>query len=900
MLNILSILSEIGNTEIKIITIISIITSVAFSLLFVYENRKRQKNKKDNRGLYNILNEEFEHLKSEHKKLNTKEKILSQIINCANKALENEDSFQISMKKLVNTLRTTFQSEYCAIGKVVNDIVEDYACDYDKHDDKELQNKQENSFNETRKVNIINTEYMVCEALKSKKQQISIYNEEDIKKKENNHYVHYKKILKSGKLSNTTIIPLRNNKSENFGYIQFINSRDNISIDNINSFQDGLLQLVQMVIKKEENKQKRDEQQKTIDKQDKFIKDSSFINEIIAYKDDVDKLLDKIMEYLSSEFNAAIISFRISVLNGKEREPLFYLRRCYVNSIKTPNAEQIKNHYYTSRVIKKQNELGGFNKLRCCNNGEIIFENSMDSDYYSVFDLDLKEQTFIMPVLKDIGEYENQQCVECFKKLYGLFKLRLFKDDKKQYSEIARQEENYFIEEARKRLSYLSGQITLIFNSIVDKCENESLKIFRENLKSQQFLKIRDFDRQFVEIIKKSTHAKECSIYRYRKNDDYSEQIYLSATTAEKILYKNRECSCDEIIKKLYYSADDTTSITVRVFKKKESKYLYNLTEVEFNRDFIELFNDINTSMQKESMYLIPIIKKDEEATCLGVIVLLGKKKDKHTISTSYWEQDKVLVEFIVEMFTRISEADNERLTFLSQLGHELRSPITELVQENDFLFNRYEMRKEPFDKKNVFRQLKNNIDNCFLFHHIITDIDLIYSSSIKDIVYKIELQKEPQKILYEVIDLFRTTLPINPAISEMPPLYMDKYRIKQVFINILKNAIKYSFEESYRRQPIEIYYKLPEESDIGQHEIRFVNYGIGILEEDKDRIFKLYKRGKNASDNGGNASGSGMGLYIVKEIMKAHDGDCIIRKLGRPDGKEPTEVSLTFPNIKN
>jgi signal transduction histidine kinase len=331
----------------------------------------------------------------------------------------------------------------------------------------------------------------------------------------------------------------------------------------------------------------------------------------------------------------------------------------------------------------------------------------------------------------------------------------------------------------------------------------------------------------------------------------------------------------------------------VRGFTNKESIYLHKLYNEKHRKDFLELIDDTEYPISDEPIFLIPVIKKDKDKTCLGVILLFGKQKNDHSISPAYWEQDKGLIEFIVEMFTRISEADNERLTFLNQLGHELLTPITALVQENDYLLNRYNIRKEPFEKNTALRHLKNNIDNCMLFQYIISDIEHIYSSSMKDIVYKIELQQEPSKILFEVIDLFRDNFPIHASILQMPALYLDRNRIKQVFINILKNAIRYSYSD-YRSNQIEIYYKSPgdKDNDTGQHEIRFVNYGIGILPEDKDRIFELYKRGKNAELV--RASGSGMGLYIAKEIMKAHGGDCIISRL-----KDPTEISLIFPIIK-
>ncbi len=815
---------------------------------------------------------------------------MSHIINCANNALVDDNSFQVSMEELVKTLRNIFKSEYCAIGIVSNNIVEDYACDYNKHIDETLLCTQVNNINKTRKVKITNNEYFVCKALNDKTRSIIRYDEEDIKSNNNNHFELYQKILKSEKISNTTIISLRDVKLENFGYIQFINSEKYISLDDIEQFQDGLLKLVQMIIKEEEDKCKIEENRK-------FISDSNFIKELIQQKHNVDELLDNVMNYLSKEFNAAVISFRIPVLNGKEKVPLFYIRRCYVSN-KISYGEQIKKHYYNFRIIKNKDELGGYDKLKCCNNGNIFFEQSMDSDYYDKYDLDLDNQAIILPVLKNIGKnecirvknsplcdlHENKDCVERFEKLYGLFKLRLFKNDI-QDSDVAQLEEKHLKDETKKRLLYLSGQITLILNSIVDKNENESLKIFRKSLKSQNFLKVRDFDKQFVEVIKKSTHAKECSIYRYRKNDDFSEQIILSATTSKHVLIDNKQYEIDKVYHKLNYSISDETNIVVRVFKNKIAKYFYCLESSMKEATFIELINNTNSSVLNESAFFAPIIKKDEEETCLGVVVLFGKQKAINTISDYYWEQDKGLIEFIVEMFTRISEADNERLTFLGQLGHELLSPITELIHRNDLLINRYEIRKEPIDKKRMLLQMKSNINNCLLFKHIITDIEHIYSSSIKDTVYNIELQDNPKKLLFETVNLFETICPIIPSVKEMPPLYLDKYKIKQVFINILKNAIQYS----YMGQPIEIYYKSPEENTTRQHEIKFVNYGIGILEEDKNRIFELYKRGKNAAER--KASGSGMGLYIVKEIMKAHGGDCIIRSF-----KNPTEISLLFP----
>ncbi len=824
-----------------------------------------------------------------------REIVFEHIINCANVSFEDEFAFKRSMVDLVNSLRILFDSEYCAIGKVVNDLVEDYAFDYDMYTDKDLYTNQIIRFKEIRNVNINSTEYFVCLALSDKTKFLTHFGVEDIKNNYNNHYDLYLQVLKSGLLFNTTIIALRNDNLDNVGYIQFVNSRNDVLMEEIELFRNALLQLIQLVIKGERERI-------LIERNRKFILDASFLSNIIKQKYDVDELLDNVMNYLSNEFNAGIISFRTPLLNGKEKEPFFYLRRCFISN-RFSNAEEIANFLYKNCSLQSKSELKEYAKLRCSSDSDIICEDFVDNSFYMDSNIELNNKVIIIPIWNDISRnrcskidcsllYDligGNDCVDRFENLYGIFKLRLFIC--KSSSETSFSEPNLllFEDETKRRLSYISSQITLIFNMIVDKEENDVLRIFRRRFKEQRFLKVRDFDKQFVNIIKNSIGAKECSLYRYRMNDDLSNRLVLSATTSERILLNNRLYDTPSIINELSYVLTDLSSIVVRVFHEKKSMYLYSLSSCEYNDTFVELINNSNTSVLDESVFFVPIIKKDDDESCTGVVALFGKNKKVDTISDCYWEQDKGIIEFIVEMYTRISEADNERMTFLAQLGHELLSPVIELVQDNDLMISRFKLHPESLEKKDIMSQIRSNINNGLLFKHIISDIEHIYSSSIKDINYKIELQKDSKIILYEAIELFKSLAPIKVAVSNMPSLYMDKYKIKQVFINILKNAIRYSF----KGQQIEIYYKSPDENDSGQHEIKFVNYGIGILDEDKEIVFELYKRGKNAHEK--RAAGSGMGLYIVREIMRAHSGDCIIRSLN-----DPTEISLLFPKNLN
>ena len=116
-----------------------------------------------------------------------------------------------------------------------------------------------------------------------------------------------------------------------------------------------------------------------------------------------------------------------------------------------------------------------------------------------------------------------------------------------------------------------------------------------------------------------------------------------------------------------------------------------------------------------------------------------------------------------------------------------------------------------------------------------------------------------------------------------MPPLYFDKERMMQVFLNLLKNAIRYADSNT----EIRVSY---DRRDDGIHEICFADYGIGIQEEEKETIFELFYRGEEAKKKF--IRGTGMGLYIVRNIMRAHGGDCYIRHLNNP-----TEFAITIPN---
>lgn len=814
--------------------------------------------------------------------------ILNHVINCANAALQNEEAFQKAMLDLAGELRRVFDSDFCSIGIVIDEYAENCAISYKKFEDEELSKQQEIILKSIKRVSVDDDSYVVCLALKSDENIFFFQNSDQY-----NNYEDYQTILTSGHVINSYVIPLRDKGKKNFGYIQFINSEKNIDYQrDISPYSDALLGLVQIIINNKKNR-------KDLIRKSNRLKDADFYNKMQDKRDNVDELLHSIMEYFSKEFNAAVVSFRIPVLNDYNRVPLFYLRDLFVHpTFEGRKCNDLKKQYYSERLIKKDNEIPGIYKLGNDNQGK-IFESKSDIDF-SRYGLLLEDNTLIMPIFRDFNEKRNHQqrsrfvystegehlhSYERYERLYGIFRLRISRIDFSNPDSLFQHD----IEETKERLAYLSKQITPLLNSIVNRFENDSLRIFQNELKNSSFIKIQDFDKRCVDIIKKSVHAKVCSIYRY---DEQTKNLSLSATTTEEMQAQINQMrmvfKVSNIQKKCSISSRDTKNLVAKAFSNNpHSIYVFDIYDSQVHQSpYIERIKNVN---EHESALAVPMIKKD--GTCAGVVLLLGKDKDEHehrlSISTAYWEHDIDHIEFIINMLTRISESDTERLTFLSQLSHELLAPVTELVYDNDLTLNVAERNFDIISKRQLLSKIRENIDRNMLFKYIINDTEFIYSSAGRSIDYNIVKQEMPQTILLDAIrfmekDAHSKGISIRTNISNMPPLYFDKERMMQVFLNLLKNAIKYS----YKSTTIDIYYKC----ENSLHEIRFANIGIGIKYEEKETIFELFHRSKEAINK--IPRGTGMGLYIARDIMRAHGGDCYVRRLSNP-----TEFAITLPN---
>jgi signal transduction histidine kinase len=145
-------------------------------------------------------------------------------------------------------------------------------------------------------------------------------------------------------------------------------------------------------------------------------------------------------------------------------------------------------------------------------------------------------------------------------------------------------------------------------------------------------------------------------------------------------------------------------------------------------------------------------------------------------------------------------------------------------------------------------------------------DISRVQSGKLSFLKEEFELREMVQDVLTRIsaqIESHRSQVIFVPG-PEVRGSW-DRFRIEQVFINLLTNALKYG-----EGRPIEIRLAI----DADRAKLSVTDRGIGIAKTDFLRIFGQFERAVSSN----NISGLGLGLYISKKIIEAHAGKISIQ----------------------
>ncbi|MBI5063921.1 MAG: HAMP domain-containing histidine kinase [Desulfatitalea sp.] len=238
------------------------------------------------------------------------------------------------------------------------------------------------------------------------------------------------------------------------------------------------------------------------------------------------------------------------------------------------------------------------------------------------------------------------------------------------------------------------------------------------------------------------------------------------------------------------------------------------------------------------------------------------------------------------EMAARLKHEEQMRSDFISMLSHEIRTPLTSIRESVNMIEE--EVMGPINQRQHKFLEIAGTEIGriCDLLNH------LMQASRLEPGALK--LHQEPVDIYALVGTCIASLRPTAEAKHvqitseiqpETPDVLGDAQYLRQVFLNLIGNAVKFSDPRA------KIWLRVGAMDKRNRLTFSVVDTGPGILEEDLDKLFNKFYRGTTVREH---LDGVGLGLSITKNIVEAHGGTIWVEsQVGKG-----TTFSFTLPAV--
>ncbi len=207
---------------------------------------------------------------------------------------------------------------------------------------------------------------------------------------------------------------------------------------------------------------------------------------------------------------------------------------------------------------------------------------------------------------------------------------------------------------------------------------------------------------------------------------------------------------------------------------------------------------------------------------------------------------------------TRLKELDHLKSMFIASMSHELRTPLNSIMGFTGIILQGM-VGKISDEQRTQLTMVKNSATHLLSLINDIIDISKIEAGKVEIYIHKFELQTAVKEVINSFTVLAdEKNLKMDLKIPKKIMIESDERRIKQILVNFISNAIKFTEQGSVNVCVLQ-------NSDTAI-EISVADTGIGIKKEDMDKLFKAFSR---IPIEGVIKEGTGLGLYLSRKISE-------------------------------
>ncbi len=225
-----------------------------------------------------------------------------------------------------------------------------------------------------------------------------------------------------------------------------------------------------------------------------------------------------------------------------------------------------------------------------------------------------------------------------------------------------------------------------------------------------------------------------------------------------------------------------------------------------------------------------------------------------------------------MEKRTARAERENElKSSFLANMSHEIRTPVNAIMGMNELILREAkvdDVKKYAVDVKEASENLLEIINDILDFSKIesgrmdLNEMSYDFAMLLHDVDTVIGVKAKDKGILY--------TINVDPSIPT--GLYGDGTKIRQIIINLLNNAVKYTAKGSVTMTVKNLSVAYAEEAKL---EIRVKDTGRGIKADEYDGLFEKFTRIDEKANSA--IEGTGLGLAITKSFIEMMGGNIVV-----------------------